>query len=65
MTGRDPKGDKYLNWTMGEADGFVTFRCKSNGHYLDGRDAVDTTAFSTGGRNPVGDHFLQWTIEHA
>ena len=62
---RNSKCDKYLNWTIGEADGIVKFRCKSNGHYIDGRDVAGATAFLTGGKNPVGDHFLQRTLENA
>jgi hypothetical protein len=63
VTDRQPQGDIYLNWEIGHADGFITFKCKSNGHYLDGRATDGHVAFSTG-RNPVGDNYLQWTLEY-
>ena len=64
MTNRAPQGDMYLNWVIGTVDGFITFQCKSNGHFLDGRAEPGSTAYSTG-RDPKGDAFLQWILEPA
>ena len=63
VTDRQPLGDIYLNWEIGEADGFITLKCKSNGHYLDGRAVDGHVAYATG-RDPEGDAYLQWTLEY-
>ena len=64
VTDRHPNGDVYLNWAIESVDGFLSFKCKSNGHYLDGRQDKGSVAFSTN-RSPHGDAFLQWSIEPA
>ena len=51
VTDRQPQGDIYLNWEIGQADGFTTLKCKSNGHYLDGRAVDGHVAYATG-RSP-------------
>ena len=62
VTNRNPSNDDFLNWEVGSVDGYLTFKCKSNGHYLDERAEAGSTAFSTD-RSPHGDPYLQWSIE--
>ena len=51
-----------MKWEVGQVDGFLTFKCKSNGRYLDGKtEAGSTTVLMD--RVPKGDNFLQWSIE--
>jgi hypothetical protein len=47
---------------MAQADGNFTFRCRSNGHYLDGRAGEGSIAYFTN-RQPFGDKYHQWTLE--
>jgi hypothetical protein len=48
VTKRNPHNDKHLNWKIEECEGYLTFKCKANGHYLDGRAQHGHVAFATG-----------------
>ncbi|HAL95291.1 MAG TPA: hypothetical protein DCP55_04920, partial [Chitinophagaceae bacterium] len=61
MTGRNPNGDRPLNWAILSVDGgHYALRCVSNGKYLDGRNHEAEVIMT--GRNPNGDRPLNWSF---
>ena len=43
-----------MKWEVGQVDGFLTFKCKSNGRYLEGKTEAGSTTVLTD-RVPKGD----------
>merc|ERR1719203_1066073 len=64
ITNRNPKGDKFLHWTIVKTNGKNHFALKSvsSGFYLDGRNQNYDNPLITN-RDPINDHFLQWTFQ--
>jgi len=64
VTNRNPKGDKYLHWTIVPTNVENQFALKSvsSGFYLDGRNQNYNNPLVTN-RDPTDDYYLQWTFE--
>merc|ERR1719410_2885001 len=64
LTNRNPKGDKYLHWTIVPTNVKNQFALKSvsSGFYLDGRNQNYNNPLITN-RDPTNDYHLQWTFE--
>ncbi len=55
---RNPHEEACFNWQIGECDGLLTFKCKSNGFYLDGRNVRGDIAYVTDKEPVSGDENL-------